>query len=83
VRVEAFANSKTGYRIVFVFVSNPYFEDQVLSKEVHFTEMEDHPAVICRVTGCQPTWKDEVGRDCQILAAPLDSRHAGISIWHI
>jgi len=60
VRVEPFADSKTGYKIVFVFTENPYFEDEVLSKEVHFTEAEDHPTVTCRVTGCQPTWKDEV-----------------------
>ena len=60
VRVEPFAQPETGYRIVFAFSENPYFEEEELSKEVHFEEAEMAPELLCRVTGCQPTWKDEV-----------------------
>ena len=61
VRVEPFEKPENGYKIVFAFSENLYFEEEELSKEVHFVETEMGPIpLICRVTGCQPTWKEEV-----------------------
>jgi len=59
VRVEPFENIDTGYRIAFAFTENPYFEEEELTKEVHISELEEG-VTVWRVTGCQPTWREEV-----------------------
>jgi template-activating factor I len=59
--VEDFDDVKTGYRISFHFKENPYFENDVLTKEFHLAAENQSDNFSQTSTATQIKWKE--GKD--------------------
>ncbi|KAH7405078.1 hypothetical protein KP509_15G055400 [Ceratopteris richardii] len=65
--VEDFKDVKSGYSIIFMFRSNPYFEDKQLVKVYRFSDDGT-----LSVTGTQPRWKDGMNLTNGVIKNPTN-----------
>ncbi|KAG5681364.1 hypothetical protein PVAND_010806 [Polypedilum vanderplanki] len=85
--VEDFDDVKTGYRISFHFKENPYFENEVLTKEFHLAAENMSDNFTQTSTATQIKWKD--GKDLlkELQSKPTnkkrDADHKSFFDWFL